>query len=138
MTVLQFSISPRSESFAANRTTHEAAIKPVREAAALAVAGGGDTARERHYGSGRILPCERVSRLLDPDSPFLEIDTFVAHGLQVGTSLSAGVVAGIGRVSGHEVMIVCNDATVKGGTYFPTTANRLLRAQEIAEHQRVP
>ncbi len=138
MAVLQFLISPRSESSAANRTTHESAIKPVREAAALAVAGGGDTARERHYGSGRILPCERVFRLLDPGSPFLEIDTFVAHGLQEGTSLSAGVVAGIGRVSGHEVMIVCNDATVKCGTYFPTTVKKLLRSQEIAANQRKP
>ncbi len=138
MSVLQSAISPRSESFAANRAAQEAAMKPVHEAAALAVAGGGDKARERHASRGKILPRERVSRLLDPGSPFLEIGMFAAHGLYDGASPSAGVVAGIGRVSGREVMIVCNDATVKGGTYFPMTVKKHLRAQEIAEQNRLP
>jgi 3-methylcrotonyl-CoA carboxylase beta subunit len=138
MSVLQSTISPRSESFATNRAAHEAAMKPVHEAAAQAVAGGGDKARERHASRGKILPRERVSRLLDPGSPFLEIGMFAAHDLYDGASPCAGVVAGIGRVSGREVMIVCNDATVKGGTYFPATVKKHLRAQEIAEQNRLP
>jgi len=138
MSVLHSAISSRSESFAANRAAHEEAMKPVHEAAAMAVAGGGEKARERHAGRGKILPRERVSRLLDPGSPFLEIGMFAAHGLYDGASPSAGVVAGIGRVSGREVMIVCNDATVKGGTYFPATVKKHLRAQEIAEQNRLP
>ncbi|WP_299815066.1 carboxyl transferase domain-containing protein [uncultured Jannaschia sp.] len=138
MAVLQSSLSPRSEVFAANRVAHEAALAPVRAAAEVALAGGGPAARERHVGRGKILPRERVARLLDPGSPFLEVGMFAAHGLYEGASPSAGVVTGIGRVSGREVMVVCNDATVKGGTYYPMTVKKHLRAQEIAETNRLP
>ncbi|MGF1563714.1 MAG: carboxyl transferase domain-containing protein [Geminicoccaceae bacterium] len=138
MATLQSAVSPRSDSFAANRAAHEAAMAPVHEAAALAVAGGGETARARHVSRGKILPRERVSRLLDPGSPFLEIGMFAAHGLYDGASPAAGLVTGIGRVAGREVMIVCNDATVKGGTYYPMTVKKHLRAQEIAEANRLP
>ncbi len=138
MAVLQSLISPRSDGFAANRAAHEAAMALVHEAAARAAAGGGATARERHVGRGKILPRERVARLLDPGSPFLEIGMFAAHDLYDGDSPSAGLIAGIGRVSGREVMIVCNDATVKGGTYYPMTVKKHLRAQEIAEQNRLP
>jgi 3-methylcrotonyl-CoA carboxylase beta subunit len=110
----------------------------IQDAASLALAGGGEKARERHKSRGKILPRERVSRLLDPGSPFLEVGMFAAHGLYDGASPSAGVVAGIGRVEGREVMVICNDATVKGGTYFPMTVKKHLRAQEIAEQNNLP
>jgi 3-methylcrotonyl-CoA carboxylase beta subunit len=138
MPVLQSSVSSRSETFAANRAAQEAAMAPIHAAAALAAAGGGEVACKRHVSRGKILPRERVSRLLDPGSPFLEIGMFAAHDLYGGASPSAGAVAGIGRVSGREVMIVCNDATVKGGTYYPMTVKKHLRSQEIAETNRLP
>jgi 3-methylcrotonyl-CoA carboxylase beta subunit len=138
MAVLQSAISPRSASFAANRAAQEAAMPAVQEAAALAVAGGGAKALERHVSRGKLPPRERVERLLDPGAPFLEIGLFAAHGLYDDAAPSAGIIAGVGRVSGREVMIVCNDATVKGGTYFPATVKKHLRAQEIAEANRLP
>ena len=131
-------ISPNSETFAANRAAHETAMAPVAASAAAALAGGGEGARDRHVGRGKILPRERVERLLDPGSPFLEVGMFAAHEMYGGACPSAGVVAGIGRVEGREVMIVCNDATVKGGTYFPMTVKKHLRAQAIAEENRLP
>ncbi|MEM7464891.1 MAG: carboxyl transferase domain-containing protein, partial [Pseudomonadota bacterium] len=138
MPVLNSSVSPRSEGFAVNLAAQKAAMDLVHEAAETAIAGGGEKARERHKSRGKILPRERVSRLLDPGSPFLEIGMFAANGMYNGDSPSAGVVAGIGRVSGHEVMIICNDATVKGGTYYPMTVKKHLRAQEIAMQNNLP
>ncbi|MDR5654562.1 carboxyl transferase domain-containing protein [Ruixingdingia sedimenti] len=138
MAVLTSAISTRSESFAANVQAHEAAMDGIHQAAARAIAGGGEAARERHVGRGKLLPRERVSRLLDPGSPFLEIGMFAAHGMYGDASPAAGMVAGIGRVEGREVMVVCNDATIKGGTYFPMTVKKHLRAQEIAEQNRLP
>jgi 3-methylcrotonyl-CoA carboxylase beta subunit len=135
---LASSISPNSETFRTNRAAQEAALEEIRAAADLAIAGGGEAARERHTARGKLLPRERVSRLLDPGSPFLEVGMFAAHGMYDGASPSAGVVAGVGRVEGREVMVVCNDATVKGGTYFPMTVKKHLRAQEIAEENRLP
>jgi len=135
---LTSTLSPRSETFAANVAAHERAMEPIHEAAALAMAGGGEKARDRHVSRGKILPRERVSRLLDPGSPFLEVGMFGAHRMYDGASPSAGMVAGIGRVSGREVMVVCNDATVKGGTYFPMTVKKHLRAQEIALQNKLP
>ena len=129
---------PGSDAAKANRAAHLAAMTAVQEAAAQAEEGGGERARARHLSRGKILPRERVSRLLDPGSPFLEVGMFAAHGLYGGASPSAGVVAGVGRVSGRECMIVCNDATVKGGTYFPMTVKKHLRAQEIAEENHLP
>ncbi|MBD3679188.1 MAG: methylcrotonoyl-CoA carboxylase [Rhodobacteraceae bacterium] len=135
---LTSSALPSSEAFRANRSGHEAALAEVAEAAAAALAGGGDTARERHLSRGKILPRERVSRLLDPGSPFLEVGMFAAHDMYEGASPSAGMIAGIGRVEGREVMVICNDATVKGGTYYPMTVKKHLRAQEIAEQNNLP
>ena len=132
MSVLTSSVSPRSEAFRANRTANLAALETVRTAAGLALIGGGDRARDLHRSRGKLLPRERIDRLLDPGSPFLEIGLFAAHDLYDGASPSAGLIAGIGRVEGQEVMVVCNDATVKGGTYFPLTVKKHLRAQEIA------
>ena len=135
---LTSSISPRSEAFRTNRDANLAALETVRAAAELALAGGGDRARDLHRSRGKLLPRERIDRLLDPGSPFLEIGLFAAHGLYDGASPSAGLIAGIGRVEGQEVMVVCNDATVKGGTYFPMTVKKHLRAQEIAAENRLP
>ena len=138
MSVLSSSISPNSESFARNVAAHDVEMRAVHAAVDLALAGGGEKARTRHVSRGKMLPRERISRLLDPGSPFLEIGMFAAHGLYDGASPAAGVVAGVGRVAGRECMIVCNDATVKGGTYFPMTVKKHLRAQEIAEANHLP
>ncbi|MCT8159474.1 carboxyl transferase domain-containing protein [Pseudoruegeria sp. SHC-113] len=135
---LTSAISPGSDTFKANEAAHEAALAEIRAAAEMAMAGGGERARERHLSRGKILPRERVERLLDPGSPFLEVGLFAAHGLYEGASPAAGAVAGIGLVEGQECMIVCNDATVKGGTYYPMTVKKHLRAQEIAEANNLP
>jgi len=129
---------PGSEGFRANRAAHLAALDVVAEAAALAAAGGGEAARERHLSRGKMAPRDRVANLLDPGSAFLEIGATAAHGLYDGAAPCAGVIAGVGRVQGVECMIVCNDATVKGGTYYPMTVKKHLRAQEIAEECHLP
>ena len=130
--------SAGSEAFKANREGHLEALRVVREAAEMAAAGGGEKARERHVSRGKMLPRERVANLLDPGSPFLEIGATAAHGMYDGAAPGAGMVTGIGQVMGREVMVVCNDATVKGGTYYPMTVKKHLRAQEIAEQNRLP
>ncbi len=100
--------------------------------------GGGETARERHLARNKLLPRDRVAALIDPGSPFLELSQLAAYGLYGDEVPSAGIVTGIGRVSGRECVIVANDATVKGGTYFPITVKKHLRAQEIARQNRLP
>ena len=135
---LQSQIIPGSEDFEANRRAHQDALKVVREAAEAAAAGGGAKSRDRHLSRGKMLPRERVANLLDPGSPFLEIGATAAHGMYDGAAPAAGVIAGIGRVQGREVMVVCNDATVKGGTYYPMSVKKHLRAQEIAEENGLP
>ena len=127
-----------SEQAKANREGHLEALRVVREAAELAAGGGGEASRKRHLDRGKMLPRDRVANLLDPGSPFLEIGATAAHGMYDGAAPSAGVVAGIGRVMGREVMVVCNDATVKGGTYYPMSVKKHLRAQEIAEENHLP
>ena len=103
-----------------------------------AARGGSEKSRARHTARGKLLPRDRVERLLDPGSPFLEIGQLAAGDLYDGEIPGAGVIAGIGRVSGRQCMIVCNDATVKGGTYYPLTVKKHLRAQEIAMENRLP
>jgi 3-methylcrotonyl-CoA carboxylase beta subunit len=117
MPVIQSTVDIRSETFAANREAMLDALALVEEATSAAMDGGGQKARERHVARGKMLPRDRVAQLLDPGSPFLEIGLTAGHGLYDGASPSGGMIAGIGRVSGRECMIVCNDATVKGGTY---------------------
>ncbi|SEL48031.1 3-methylcrotonyl-CoA carboxylase beta subunit [Roseivivax marinus] len=129
---------PTSEDFRANRAAHLEALAVVREAAEAAMAGGGERARKRHLDRGKMLPRERVANLLDPGSPFLEVGALAATGMYDGAAPGAGAIAGIGRVHGQEVMVVCNDATVKGGTYYPMTVKKHLRAQEIAEENHLP
>ncbi|BDI60023.1 carboxyl transferase domain-containing protein [Qipengyuania nanhaisediminis] len=110
----------------------------LRDNVAKAALGGSERSRERHTSRGKLLPRERVERLLDTGSPFLEIGQLAANGLYEDAINGAGLIAGIGRVSGRQVMIVCNDATVKGGTYYPMTVKKHLRAQEIAQENRLP
>ncbi|MFT7311868.1 MAG: 3-methylcrotonyl-CoA carboxylase beta subunit, partial [Paracoccaceae bacterium] len=122
----------------ANRAAHLEALEQVSDAAGIAMAGGGERARERHLGRGKMLPRARVATLLDPGSPFLEVGMMAAHGLYDGAAPGAGLIAGIGLVMGRQVMVVCNDATVKGGTYYPMSVKKHLRAQEIAEENHLP
>jgi len=129
---------PGSETFRANRAAHLAALEAVREAAAAAAAGGGEKSRARHVSRGKMLPRERVANLLDPGSPFLEVGATAAQGMYDGAAPCAGLIAGVGRVHGQDVMVVCNDATVKGGTYYPMTVKKHLRAQEIAAECALP
>ncbi|TGN60948.1 methylcrotonoyl-CoA carboxylase [Paracoccus liaowanqingii] len=129
---------PSSDQFRANRDAHLALLADVRAVAEAAAAGGGPRAMERHTGRGKMPPRERVANLLDPGSPFLEVGATAAHGLYDGAAPAAGVIAGVGRVHGQDVMVVANDATVKGGTYYPMTVKKHLRAQEIAEECGLP
>ncbi len=138
MGVLTSNLSPEAEAFRANAEAHRRLFEAISEASDSILMGGGEASRERHVSRGKLLPRDRVAGLLDPGSPFLEIGHFAAHGMYDGAAPSAGVIAGIGRVSGREVMVVCNDATVKGGTYFPMSVKKHLRAQEIAEANHLP
>ena len=135
---LASTLIPASDQAKANRAAHLAALTEVREAAERAAAGGGGTSRDRHLSRGKMLPRDRVAGLLDPGSPFLEIGVFAGHGMYDDASPGGGAIAGVGRVHGRDVMVVCNDATVKGGTYYPITVKKHLRAQEIAEECRLP
>jgi 3-methylcrotonyl-CoA carboxylase beta subunit len=138
MTLLHSHIAPRSEAFAANRAAMEAAIATVEAAAGRATAGGGPAAMERHVKRGKLQPRMRVEQLLDAGSPFLECGLFAAEAMYGGASPGAGLITGIGRVADRDVMVIANDATVKGGTYFPMTVKKHLRAQEIAWQNRLP
>ena len=129
---------PSSEAFKTNRDTHLAALAEIEAAAQVAALGGGEKSRARHESRGKMLPRERVANLLDPGSPFLEVGALAAHGLYGGAAPCAGVIAGIGQVQGQDVMVICNDATVKGGTYYPMTVKKHLRAQEMAEENLLP
>jgi 3-methylcrotonyl-CoA carboxylase beta subunit len=129
---------PGSDSARKNRAAHLAMLETIRAAAALATEGGGEEAKRRHAARGKMLPRERVANLIDPGSPFLEIGATAAHDMYDGAAPAAGMIAGIGRVEGQEVMIVANDATVKGGTYYPMTVKKHLRAQDIAEASHLP
>ena len=135
---LSSSALPTSAAFLANRAAHLAALGVAADAAALAAGGGGAAALARHTARGKMAPRERVAGLLDPGSPFLEIGATAAHGMYEGAAPGAGLIAGVGRVHGQEVMVLANDATVKGGTYYPMTVKKHLRAQEIAEECALP
>ena len=136
--VLGTMINAESDEYRA-RTAHNRALNDsLRSRVAEAALGGNEKSRERHTSRGKLLPRERVERLLDPGAPFLEIGQLAANDLYDGEVPGAGLICGIGRVSGRQCMIVCNDATVKGGTYYPMTVKKHLRAQEIAEANRLP
>ena len=135
---LTSSATPNAAAFKANRDRHLEALEIVQQAAETAAMGGGERPRARHIARGKMLPRDRVAGLLDPGSPFLEIGATAGHGLYQGAAPCAGLIAGVGRVQGQQVMVLCNDATVKGGTYYPLTVKKHLRAQEIAEECRLP
>ncbi|MGQ4410915.1 carboxyl transferase domain-containing protein, partial [[Kitasatospora] papulosa] len=135
--VLVSAADPASEAWQANEAAHHALAEELRTRLATARLGGGEKARARHVARGKLLPRERVDTLLDPGSPFLELAPLAAEGLYGGAAPAAGVIAGIGRVSGRECVIVANDATVKGGTYYPMTVKKHLRAQEVALENRL-
>jgi len=129
---------PGSDRFKANRAAHLAALSEVAEVARNAALGGGEASRARHLSRGRLLPRDRVAGLLDPGSPFLEVGATAAHGMYDGAAPCAGIIAGVGQVHGRQVMVLCNDATVKGGTYYPMSVKKHLRAQEIAAENQLP
>jgi 3-methylcrotonyl-CoA carboxylase beta subunit len=138
MPVLASRLNPRSADFAANAEAMRALVDDLNAQLARVAEGGGADARRKHTARGKLLPRERIERLLDPDTPFLEIAPLAALDLYDGDAPGAGIVAGIGRVAGVECVVVCNDATVKGGSYFPLTVKKHLRAQEIAAQNRLP
>ncbi len=136
--VLSSSLDQESAEAKARATHNRALAQELREKVAQAAQGGSEATRQRHTARGKLLPRERVERLLDPGSPLLEVGQLAANGLYDDAVPGAGLIAGIGRVSGRQCMIVANDATVKGGTYFPLTVKKHLRAQEIAQQNRLP
>ena len=136
--MLRSNINTRSDDFAINAQAMQGLVTDLRARVAEVSQGGGVMARERHVARGKLLARERVATLIDPGSPFLELSQLAAFGLYGGEVPSAGIVTGIGRVSGQECVIVANDATVKGGTYFPMTVKKHLRAQEIARKNNLP
>jgi 3-methylcrotonyl-CoA carboxylase beta subunit len=138
MPVIESRLDPRDPVFAKNRESMSALVADLRSKVAEVEAGGGEAASAKHASRGKLLPRERVRALIDPGSPFLELSPLAAYGMYDGTIASAGIVTGIGRVAGRECVIVCNDATVKGGTYFPLTVKKHVRAQEIARDNRLP
>jgi 3-methylcrotonyl-CoA carboxylase beta subunit len=138
MSVIKSEITTASEGFRTNAERMRALVADIAEKAAAIEKGGPEEARRRHVERGKLLPRERLAQLLDAGSPFLEIGQFAAHGMYGEDIPSAGIITGIGRVEGCEVMIVVNDATVKGGTYYPLTVKKHLRAQEIALQNRLP
>ena len=131
-------IDPRSEAFRANQAAMAEIVADLRAKAAVIAAGGGETARKRHVSRGKKLPRDRIEALLDPGTPFLEFSQFAGYGMYGEDIPAGGIITGIGRVAGRECVIVCNDATVKGGTYYPVTVKKHLRAQEIAAQNRLP
>jgi len=136
--VLRSGADPGSDAWQANEAAHRELAARLREKLAAARLGGGEKARARHTARGKLLPRDRVDTLLDPGSPFLELAPLAADGLYEGQAPAAGVIAGIGRVAGREVVVIANDATVKGGTYYPMTVKKHLRAQEVALENRLP
>jgi 3-methylcrotonyl-CoA carboxylase beta subunit len=138
MPVLETKLNARSADFQANAAAMRALVQDLNVQIAKAALGGGEVARTRHTGRGKLLPRDRVQMLLDPGTPFLELAPLAALNMYNNDAPSAGLIAGIGRVSGVDCMIVCNDATVKGGTYYPLTVKKHLRAQEVAQQNRLP
>ncbi|MEQ8405821.1 MAG: carboxyl transferase domain-containing protein [Oceanicaulis sp.] len=138
MTRLTSELDVNSDAFRQNADAMEALVAELKEKTAKAALGGNERAREKHLKRGKLLSRDRVQRLLDPGSPFLELSALAADGMYEGDVHGAGMITGIGRVSGRECVIVCNDATVKGGTYYPMTVKKHLRAQEIARENRLP
>jgi len=139
MSILESRISNRSADFEQNHAAMQALVEDLRAQTAVIAAGGGERAREKHLGRGKLLPRDRIDKLVDAGSPFLEIGQFAGFQMYADDNVAAGgLITGIGRISGQECMIVANDATVKGGTYYPITVKKHLRAQAIAAENQLP
>jgi len=138
MPVIDSKLNPRSAEFVANAAAMQVLVDDLRAHCEKITFGGGEAAREKHTGRGKLLPRERINQLLDPGTAFLEFSQLAAFNMYDNAAPCAGIITGIGRVKGLECVIVCNDATVKGGTYYPMTVKKHLRAQEIAEQNHLP
>ncbi|WP_175824096.1 carboxyl transferase domain-containing protein [Burkholderia sp. BCC0419] len=138
MPIIESKLNPRSEDFRANAAALEAVVADLRAKIEQLAQGGGQAARDKHLSRGKLLPRDRIAQLLDPGAPFLEFSQLAANGMYNDDAPGAGVITGIGRIAGRECVIVCNDATVKGGTYYPITVKKHVRAQEIAAENRLP
>src|SRR3954452_19237899 len=138
MPAIETTLDPRAPGFRANRERMDGLVAELRQEVDRVREGGGEQARKRHLARNKLLPRDRVRALIDPASPFLELSQLAAHGMYGGDIQAAGIITGIGRVMGRECMIVANDATVKGGTYYPITVKKHLRAQAIARDNRLP
>ncbi|MEY2838380.1 MAG: hypothetical protein RJB60_679 [Pseudomonadota bacterium] len=138
MPVIESQINPRSEAFVARAQAMQALLVDLDTQLQRVALGGGDAARHKHLARGKLLPRDRIDALLDPGTPFLEVAPLAALNCYDNAAPAAGLICGIGRIHGIECMVVCNDATVKGGTYFPLTVKKHLRAQEIAQQNHLP
>lgn len=138
MPTIESRINPRSQDYADNARAMQAQLDDLAQQLAQTALGGSEAARAKHVARGKLLPRERVERLIDPGTAFLELSPLAAHGMYDGEAPGASIITGIGRISGKECVIVCNDATVKGGTYYPMTVKKHLRAQEIAAQNQLP
>jgi 3-methylcrotonyl-CoA carboxylase beta subunit len=138
MPIIESRINPRSPDYVDNARAMQRQLDDLARHLEQTASGGNETARARHVARGKLLPRERVERLIDPGSAFLELSPLAAHGMYDGEAPAAGIITGIGRIAGTECVIVCNDATVKGGTYYPLTVKKHLRAQEIAMQNHLP
>jgi len=138
MNTIETKVNNRSEEFLANTAHMQKLVEDLEQTVAAVRKGGGEKYQERHLSRGKLLPRDRIDALVDPGSPFLELSQLAAHGIYGGDIAAAGIVTGVGRVAGQQCMIVANDATVKGGTYFPLTVKKHLRAQSIAEQNHLP
>ncbi|MCH8237049.1 MAG: methylcrotonoyl-CoA carboxylase [Proteobacteria bacterium] len=138
MTALKTNLDPKSKSFAANSKAMLALVEDLRAQLAKIGEGGGAAARKKHAARGKLLPRERIKRLLDSDTPFLEFSALAGHGLYDDKVPAGGIITGLGRINGTEIVVLANDATVKGGTYYPITVKKHLRAQEIARENNLP
>ncbi len=138
MPIIESQIDTRAPAFAENAAAMQDKVQDLQRLLQQTALGGSEAARQKHIARGKLLPRERVEKLLDPGTPFLELSGLAAHGMYNGDAPAAGIITGIGRVSGTDCVIVCNDATVKGGTYYPLTVKKHLRAQEIAMQNNLP
>src|ERR671910_3256600 len=138
MDLIETRVDPSSDEFRANRTRMEALVAELRTHLATARQGGGPQYLERHREQGKLPVRERIERLLDPGSPFLELSPLAAFRMYDDDAPAAGIITGIGRISGREAVVVANDATVKGGTYYPMTVKKHVRAQQVALENRLP
>ncbi len=138
MSVLESQTQTTSDQFMVNAASMQAIVDDLRDKATQIALGGPERSRDKHLARGKLLPRERIERLLDPGTPFMELSQFAAYDMYGGSINAGGIITGVGRVSGVECVIVCNDATVKGGTYFPITVKKHLRAQEIAMENHLP